>query len=96
MTWDPPWPPIRIAVDKWIIMRDSRAEPAGVIRRLLFNRQVVFRVVTWAPTSDGRQLVGYFPSLEVADRSIKIRPPTLEARTGPPNGRGSQPAHGGT
>ena len=40
----------RTGCEEWIIMRDSRAEPVGVIRRLLFNPQVVFRVVTWAPT----------------------------------------------
>ena len=76
MSWDPPWPPIRTGPSEWIIMRDSRTEPVGVIRRLLFNRQVVFRVVTWAETSESRQLVGYFPSLEMADRSIKFRPPS--------------------
>ena len=60
-------------------MRDSRAEPVGVIRRLLFNRQVVSHVLTWAPTAEGGQFVGYFPSLGIADRSIKVRPLILEA-----------------
>ena len=96
MSWDPPWPPIRTAADEWVIMRDSRTEPVGVIRRLRFSGQWVFRVVTWAETSEGRELVGYFPSLEVADRSIKFQPPALASHTGPPNGRRSPPAHGGT
>jgi hypothetical protein len=46
VSWDPPWPPIRIAVDEWIIMHGSRTERVVVIRRLLLNPQVVFRVVS--------------------------------------------------
>ena len=46
MSWDPPWPPIRIAIDEWIIMRDSKTEPVGVTQRLRFGGRWVFRVVT--------------------------------------------------
>jgi hypothetical protein len=81
---------------EWIIMRDSKNQPAAVVRRLRFVGEVFFRVVTWAPTSEGRELVGYFPSLELADRSVKFRPPILIAQSGPPNGRGASPSHSRT
>ncbi len=70
--WQPPWPPVRIGVAEWIIMRDSRTEPAGVIKvvQLGPRNESFYRVVTWAPTSEGRTLVGYFATLQEADRSI--------------------------
>ena len=70
--WQPPWPPVRIGVAEWIIMRDSRTEPAGVIKvvQLGPRGESFYRVVTWAPTSEGRALVGYFATLQEADRSI--------------------------
>jgi hypothetical protein len=90
LSWQPPWPPIRIGPGEWILMRDSRREPAAVVRHLQLGprREWYFRVVTWAETSDGRELVGYYPTLEEADRSVKFRPPVLSARSGPPNGGG--------
>lgn len=73
--WDPPWPPMRISASEWIVIRDSPRLPAAVIRRLEFENRSIWRVVTWAPTSEGRQLVGYFPTLEEADRSVRFTPP---------------------
>ncbi|MFD3447067.1 hypothetical protein ACFDTO_20925, partial [Microbacteriaceae bacterium 4G12] len=72
-------------------MRDSRREPAAVVRHLQLGprREWYFRVVTWAETSAGRELVGYYRTLEEADQSVKFRPPVLSARSGPPNGGGS-------
>jgi len=57
---------------EWIIMRDSRTEPAGVIKvvQLGPRRESFYRVVTWAPTSADRTLVGYFATLQEADQSI--------------------------
>jgi len=74
--WQPPWPPIRISEVEWVIMRDSKLEPAGVIRMMKMGprNETFFRVVTWAPTSEGRKLVGYFDSLGTADRSILFDP----------------------
>ncbi|WP_108248682.1 hypothetical protein [Planctomonas deserti] len=91
MSWQPPWPPIRIGAGEWILMRDSRREPAAIVRHLQLGarREWYFRVVTWAETSAGRELVGYYRTLEEADQSVKFRPPVLSARSGPPNGGGS-------
>ena len=70
--WQPPWPPVRIAEAEWVILRDSRTEPVGVIKvvKLGPRGESFYRVVTWSPTSEGRTLVGYFPTLHDADRSI--------------------------
>jgi hypothetical protein len=70
--WKPPWPPIYIAENEWIIMRNSQREPVGLIRALRMGprNELFYRVVTWAPTSEGRTLVGYYPTLDEADRSI--------------------------
>lgn len=74
--WHPPWPPIRISDGEWIIMRDSNREPVGIIRTVKLGprEQTFYRVVTWAPTSGGRELVGYYDSLDEADRSILFTP----------------------
>lgn len=95
MSWQPPWPPIRIGPGEWILMRDSRREPAAVVRHLQLGprREWFFRVVTWAETSEGRELVGYYRTLDEADQSVKFQPPVLSARSGPPNGGGV--THGG-
>lgn len=70
--WAPPWPPIQVSTDEWIVMRDDKRVPAAVIRRLRLGprEEMFFRVVTWAPESADRQLVGYFPTLAEADRII--------------------------
>lgn len=74
--WTPPWPPIRISEDEWIIMRDSQSEPAAIIRRLRMGprQETFYRVVTWAPISADRQLVGYFQTLTKADQSVLFTP----------------------
>lgn len=41
-------------------------EPVYVIRRLKLQGVEKFRVVTWAPTSKGRELVGYFNTSDEA------------------------------
>jgi len=70
--WKPPWPPIRTGDGEWMIMRDSNREPVAVVRALHLGPrdELFYRVVTWAPTSAGRKLIGYFGSVEDADRSI--------------------------
>lgn len=84
--WTPPWPPIRVAAGEWVLMRGSKREPAAIVRALRMGprAELFYRVVTWAPESDGRVLVGYFATLEDADRSVLFdnnAPPK-----GPPNG----------
>ena len=83
--WKPPWPPICVAENEWVIMRNSQREPVGVIRALRMGprNELFYRVVTWALTSQGRALVGYYPTLAEADRSIlfsKSAPKTPDIR----------------
>jgi len=92
--WQPPWPPIQISEYEWVIMRDSKLEPAGVIRMLKMGprNETFYRVVTWAARSEDRRLVGYFDTLGTADRSMLFDPrshrPGHEPPPGP-NGRGA-------
>lgn len=88
--WQPPWPPIRISEDEWIIMRDSTMEPAGVVRTVTLGprRERFYRVVTWAPGSEGRALVGYFTTLAEADRSILFTPANPRMPRHPNAGQG--------
>ena len=74
--WQPPWPPIRIAEAEWIVMRDAKNEPAAVIRavRIGPRNELFYRVVSWAPTSDDRILVGYYATLQLADRAVLFGP----------------------
>lgn len=91
--WQPPWPPIRVGEAEWVIMRDSKTEPVGVIRvvKLGPRNETFYRVVTWAPLSADRQLVGYYATLAEADRSILFTPknPTMPRR--PNEGQGTLP-----
>jgi hypothetical protein len=75
--WTPPWPAIRIGEAEWVVMREAKDEPRAVIRAVTLGplSEVYFRVVTWAPTSEGRTLIGYFESLEMADRAVLFAPP---------------------
>lgn len=88
--WQPPWPPIRIGEAEWIIMRDSKTEPAAVIRtvRLGPRNETFYRVVTWAPTSADRSLVGYFVTLAEADRSVLFTPANPQMPRRPNEGQG--------
>ncbi len=74
--WQPPWPPIRIAESEWVVMRESIIEPVAVIRvvRMGPRNETFYRVVTWAPTSEGRRLVGYYTTLAEADRAVLFSP----------------------
>ncbi len=56
-------------------MRDAKNEPAAVIRavRIGPRNELFYRVVSWAPTSDGRILVGYYATLQLADRAVLFR-----------------------
>lgn len=82
--WQPPWPPIRVGVDEWVVMRNSMREPAAVIRALELGARGrrYFRVVTWAQTSTHRTLVGYFETLEQADQSVLFDQPTATTPAG--------------
>lgn len=55
---------------EWLLRQGTLGTPYGVVRRFAFgdpNRpDVWYRVVTWAPTSDGRELIGWCRTLESA------------------------------
>lgn len=54
-------PPICLSGGEWAIMRDSNIEPVAIIRKLALGAcsDTFYRIVTWAPASEDRQLVGY-------------------------------------
>lgn len=67
-----PWPPIQVAEGEWVVMRNSPSLPKAVIRLLPATdaRASVYRVVTWAPLSGDRKLIGYYPTLDAADEAV--------------------------
>jgi hypothetical protein len=67
--WQPPWPPIRVSDCEWIVLRNLWVQPSAIIRRI-DGPQPHYRVVTWAPTSAERRLVGRYLTLEAADRAV--------------------------
>jgi hypothetical protein len=55
------WHPRRlVSGTEWTMSVPGQPEPIAVIRRLRFEGRYVYRAVTWAPTSAGRDLVGYY------------------------------------
>ena len=67
-----PWPPIQIGAEEWIVMRNSPSRPKGVVRFFAATDRspAFYRAVTWAPRSEDRALIGYYPTLELADSAI--------------------------
>ncbi len=55
---------------EWTLRQGAMGAPYAVVRRFAFgdpNRpDVWYRVVTWAPASQGRELIGWCRSLEAA------------------------------
>lgn len=55
---------------EWVLRQGAMGAPYAVVRRFAFgdpNRpEVWFRVVTWAPASRGRELIGWCRTLEAA------------------------------
>lgn len=74
--WQPPWPPIRVGEGEWVLMRESKSEPRAVVRVVQMGprNETFYRVVTWAPTSEARTLVGYYATLAEADRAVLFSP----------------------
>jgi len=73
-----PWPPIQVSEVEWVIMRNSPSHPKGLVRFLPATgaQPAAYRAVTWAPRSENRQLIGYFPTLELADAAVLEDAPT--------------------
>ncbi|MCI0156785.1 hypothetical protein KNO15_08760 [Leifsonia shinshuensis] len=65
------WHPVANAQPmEWLLSQGALGTPYAVVRRFAFgdaNRpDIWFRVVTWAPRSDGRELIGWCRTLEAA------------------------------
>ena len=58
-----PW---NLVLEEAEMLVPGHPEPAFVIRRLKLQGMERWRVVTWAPTSEGRALVGYFDNADDA------------------------------
>jgi hypothetical protein len=67
-----PWPPIQIGEAEWVVMRNSPSQPKALVRLVpaTEERPAHYRAVTWAPSSQQRLLIGYFPTLEAADEAV--------------------------
>ena len=66
-----PWHPVANAhASEWLLRQGSMDTPYAVVRRFAFgdpNRpDIWYRVVTWAPRSEGRELIGWCRTLEAA------------------------------
>ena len=65
------WHPRKLATaTEWLVTIPGQPEPLAVIRRLRIAGRVVYRAVTWAPTSSGRELIGYYPDGDSAAVAI--------------------------
>jgi hypothetical protein len=81
----PPPKPIRISRVEWVCMRNDPVLPKAVIRLVTVRPRVNglegppcerYRVVTWAPDSADRLLVGYFDSLQAANAAVRYDIPS--------------------
>lgn len=52
--------PYKVIAVEWDLCVPGHPEPTAVIRRLKLQGVEHFRAVTWAPSSTGRELIGYF------------------------------------
>ncbi|WP_375407649.1 hypothetical protein, partial [uncultured Amnibacterium sp.] len=52
--------PYKALAIEWDVCVSGHPEPTAVIRRLTLQGVERFRAVTWAPSSTGRELIGYF------------------------------------
>ena len=57
------WHPRKlVTATEWLVAVPGQPEPIAVIRRLRIGGRVIYRAVTWAPSSSARELVGYYPN----------------------------------
>ena len=73
-----PWPPIQVSEVEWVIMRNNPSQPKALVRLLPARgaQPAAYRAVTWAARSENRQLIGYFPTIELADAAVLEDAPT--------------------
>lgn len=82
VSWQPPWPMIKISDCEWVILRDSPHHPVALVRELPERTENRYRVVRWAPLSADRRLFGYFSTLSQADMAVTFveREPLTDRR----------------
>ena len=87
----PGWHPVLAAVEveagQWVMV-DPSGERYAVILLLELGGERGYRVVTWAPLSADRTLIGYYRSLRAAARWAHRRYLAAHSRAGGINGSG--------
>lgn len=74
------WHPRHLAAPvEWVLKVPGQPEPIAVVRRLRIEGRRVFRAVTWAPTSAGRELIGYYRDGDAAAVAVWRRYIALQA-----------------
>lgn len=75
--------PILIGIDTWVLMRGSKRIPVAVVQLIDRGaRTEHYRVVSFAPESAGRRLLGRYRTLQAADQSVRFTVP--QTRQAPP------------
>jgi hypothetical protein len=69
--WHPLLNAIEVAAGEWW-MPDPTDEPYAVVRLVEVNGERGYRVVTYAPESADRQLIGYYGNLRAAARGANM------------------------
>lgn len=73
--------PIRISRLEWVCMRNDPVLPKAIIRLVTVRQRVGdrlgppverYRVVTWAPDSADRLLIGYYRTLGEANAAVRF------------------------
>lgn len=73
--------PIRVERRMWVCMRNDPVLPKGEIRLVRVTpmaggpTEEKYRAVTWALDSVDRRLIGYYDSLEEANRAVRYDVP---------------------
>ena len=86
------WHPRRLVLPvEWFLTVPGQPEPLAVIRRLKIAGRPVYRAVTWAPRSHGRELIGYFQDGDAAAVAVWRRYVATQAE----RHEGASRTHGG-
>jgi len=93
--WHPILSAIEVAAGEWW-MPDPLGRPYAVVRLVEVNGERGYRVVTYAPESGDRALVGYFGTLRAATKGANQWFVSNQGHKGPPHagwgGAGAQAA----
>jgi len=72
-----PWPPIQVSEMEWVVMRNSPSQPKGAVRFFPATAEhpAYYRATTWSIRQSDQLLIGYYPTLDLADAAILEDPP---------------------